>query len=191
MAAAKTPTVANYLAALPGPTQAVVKKVFELIRGELPGAEESISYGIPTFKLGGRPVIYVSGWKEHWSLHPVGAGLQAAIGPALTPHIAGRGTLRFELGEPIPRELVVRITQVRKGIVEEELAERAPKAKAAATKKAAPAKGAKKAPAKKAPAKAAASKAKSKPAAKARATAKAKASKPPAKAATKAKRAAR
>ena len=73
-----------------------------------PRRREGISYGIPTFSLGGRYVVYLAAWKQHLSLYPVPSG-DAALAAELAPYRAGRGTLRFPIGTPIPDGLVERL----------------------------------------------------------------------------------
>ncbi|WP_244487809.1 DUF1801 domain-containing protein [Aminobacter sp. DSM 101952] len=75
--------------------------------------------------------IYFSGWKEHYSLYPVTERLVARLGAEVAPYVAGKGTLRFSLSEPIPAKLIERIALLR---AEEEADAR--KAKAAASHKA-------------------------------------------------------
>ena len=60
----------EYIAGFPPRVRAVLRRVRSAIRKAIPGAEEAISYQMPTYKLNGRPVIYFSGWKEHYSLYP-------------------------------------------------------------------------------------------------------------------------
>src|SRR5262245_7818829 len=68
---ANTPTtIAKYIAGFPRPVQLVLKRVRSSIRKALPQGEESISYGIPTYKLNGRPVIYFAGLRQHYSVYP-------------------------------------------------------------------------------------------------------------------------
>jgi uncharacterized protein YdhG (YjbR/CyaY superfamily) len=70
MRTAETPpkSIDEYIAAFPLPVQGVLKRVRSTIRKAVPGAEEVISYNIPTYKLHGRPVLYFAGWKQHYSL---------------------------------------------------------------------------------------------------------------------------
>ena len=42
-------------------------------------AQETISYGIPTYKLDGRYVLYFAGWKQHYSVYPSTDRLVAAL----------------------------------------------------------------------------------------------------------------
>jgi len=80
------------------------------IQAAAPGAKESISYQIPTFSLGGRPVVYLAGWKKHISVYPV-PELDKELEPQLAPYLSGKGTAKFPLGKPIPYELITALVQ--------------------------------------------------------------------------------
>ena len=129
MARAATP-IDEYLGTQAPPAQRALRRVRAAIRRALPGAEEGISYQIPVFKLGGRPVIYFAGWKEHYSIYPATDLVRAALKEELAPYALSKGTIRFPLSEPVPVKVVERIARLRA----KEVAERA-KSKAVVTKK--------------------------------------------------------
>jgi uncharacterized protein YdhG (YjbR/CyaY superfamily) len=104
-------SVDEYLAAQPESVQVVLHRVRDAIRKALPGAEEAISYQIPTFKLQGSYVVYFAGWKRHFSLYPAGARLVAAFEDDLAPYEVEKGTIRFHLSEPVPVRLIGRIAK--------------------------------------------------------------------------------
>jgi uncharacterized protein YdhG (YjbR/CyaY superfamily) len=106
-------SVDEYLASQRAPVQRVLRRVRSTIRKALPGADETISYGIPTFKLDGRSVIHYAGWSEHYSLYPATSHLAEALGDELAPHETGKGTIRFALAEPVPVGLITRIAKLR------------------------------------------------------------------------------
>ena len=60
----------EYIASQPEAAQGVLEGVRSIIRKAVPGAEEVISYKVPTYKLHGGPVSYFAGWKQHYSLYP-------------------------------------------------------------------------------------------------------------------------
>ena len=103
----------EYLATLPVELRKVLERARAVIRKALPDVEEVISYQILGYKLSGRVVIYLAGWKEHLSLYPITPALSEALGKELAPHVAGRGTLRFALSEPLPVKLIERIARLR------------------------------------------------------------------------------
>ena len=76
----------------------------------IPNATEAISYDIPTFKLDGKPLIYVAAWKQHIAVYPVPAG-DAALQHDIERYRSGKGTLKFQLTEPFPYELFDRLVQ--------------------------------------------------------------------------------
>jgi uncharacterized protein YdhG (YjbR/CyaY superfamily) len=129
MAKTDLESVEAYIAAQPAATQRVLARVRSAIRKALPGAEEVISYKIPTYKLPGGTVLYFAGWKEHYSLYPAGDRLVAAFKAELAPYAVNKGTIRFPLDAPVPAKLIERIAKFRA----KEVAERE-KAKAATPK---------------------------------------------------------
>jgi uncharacterized protein YdhG (YjbR/CyaY superfamily) len=116
---ARFETTDAYIASFPPEVQDKLTAVREAMRDAAPGTEEAISYGIPTFTLEGRHVVYFAGWKRHISVYPKPA-VDEALERELGPYISGRGTLRFPLDEPIPLDLIRRVvtmllTQWREG----------------------------------------------------------------------------
>lgn len=106
-------TVDDYIAAQPPAVQRVLELLRETIRKAVPSAEESISYRIPTYKLGGEPVLYFAAWKKHYSLYPASGRLLAAFEKDLAPYEVNKSTIRFSFEEPVPVKLIGRIAKFR------------------------------------------------------------------------------
>jgi uncharacterized protein YdhG (YjbR/CyaY superfamily) len=107
-------TITQYIARFPRPVQITLKRVRAAIRKAMPGAEETISYGIPAFRFQGRTVIYFAGWKQHYSIYPANARLVAAFREELEPYeVNNKGTIRFPLTEPVPAKLIEGIARFR------------------------------------------------------------------------------
>lgn len=112
--ASKPASVDAYIAQQPAPTRAALRRVRQIIRSVTPGADEVISYGIPAFKIDGRTVLYVAGWKAHYSLYPSSKALELAFEKELAPYgLSHKGTIRFPLSEPVPERLIARIARFR------------------------------------------------------------------------------
>jgi len=121
MAKAAFKSVDEYIARRPEEAQAILQRVRSTIRKAVPGAEEVISYQIPTYKRHGGYVVYFAGWKQHYSLYPATAHLVATLKDELAPYKVSKGTIRFPLSEPVPVKLIERIAK----FLAKEAAERA------------------------------------------------------------------
>lgn len=103
-----TQDVDSYLAALPDEARARLEEVRRRARLLWPDAVETISYGIPTLKVDGHPVVHYAGFARHVSIFPITeppAELEQAIGSRR----GGRGTVKLSLAEPMPWDLVDRL----------------------------------------------------------------------------------
>ncbi|MEV6430075.1 DUF1801 domain-containing protein [Nocardia sp. NPDC051463] len=106
--AAKPANIDAYIGSFPAEVAAVLTEIRRTITGVLPNATEAITYNIPTFTLNGHDIVHFAGWKQHVSLYPIPEG-DAAFDREIAPYRAGKGTLTFPLGKPIPYDLVARI----------------------------------------------------------------------------------
>ncbi len=106
---ADTPTtIDEYIEGFPADVQVILREIRSRLRAGLPDAAETISYGIPTFTIGGRYLVYFAGWKNHVSVYPIPTG-DEAFQREVEPYVAGKGTLKFPLGEPVPYDLIERV----------------------------------------------------------------------------------
>jgi uncharacterized protein YdhG (YjbR/CyaY superfamily) len=105
-------SVNAYLASLPREVRAGLQKLRKAIRASLPRAEEGISYGIPAFKLDGRPVVWFAASKRHSSLFP-GAAAVRALTAELNQYAKSKGTIRFPHHRPPSAALVAKLVRVR------------------------------------------------------------------------------
>jgi uncharacterized protein YdhG (YjbR/CyaY superfamily) len=101
-------TIDEYIATFPAETQAVLENVRQAIHHAVPEAAETISYGMPTFDLNGKHLVFFAGWKQHISLHPLPAG-DEAFQQELAHYTRAKGTIQFPFDTPIPYEFVEHI----------------------------------------------------------------------------------
>ena len=99
--------IAEYIAGFPDTTQEILQKVRTTIRKSVPDAEETISYGIPTFKLKGNLVHY-AGYKNHIGFYPGAAGIET-FKDELSEYKLSKGTVQFPIDKPIPFDLISKI----------------------------------------------------------------------------------
>ena len=115
MARTRITSVDDYLAAQPEEAQRLLARVRSTIRKALPDAEETISYGIPAYKLQGRAVIYFAGWREHFAIYPSSTALVTAFERELAGYAVSKGTIRFPYDAGVPVALIARIAKFRAG----------------------------------------------------------------------------
>ena len=79
----------------------------------LPQATETISYGLPTYKVAGHGrggFVSFGAAKEHCALY--GAALNA-FPEEIGGYSVSKGTIRFPLDQPVPADLVRRLVQAK------------------------------------------------------------------------------
>ena len=103
-------TVAEYIEGFDGLTRERLDELRRLILDILPDAVEGISYGVAGFKVQGRPVVYLGGFKKHVSIYPI-TELPAELDAEVAPYRTGKGTAKFANTEPLPRHLIERLVR--------------------------------------------------------------------------------
>ena|SRR5688572_1647508 len=107
----KINSIDEYIDTFPEDVQPILKRVRRTIKAAAPQAGEKISYGIPTFTLNGKYLIYFAGWKHHISIYPIPVG-DDAFNQEVAPFIAGKGTLKFPIDKPVPLKLITKIVEL-------------------------------------------------------------------------------
>ena len=104
-------SVDDYIASYPEETRTQLARVRTAIRTAVPDAREKISYGMATFILEGKPLLYFAGWKNHVGVYPVPTG-DAAFEEAIRPFRRAKDTVRFPITKPVPLDLVATIARL-------------------------------------------------------------------------------
>lgn len=137
----KAATVEEYISQFSASTQKALKQMRSLIKKSAPAAEESISYGMPAYKLQGRPLVYFAGYENHIGFYATPTG-HAAFKKELSHYKTGKGSVQFPLTEPLPAALITKIVLFR--VNENEARVKKPVAKKSPVKKKAAKKSVKK-----------------------------------------------
>lgn len=103
--------VDEFIARYPADVQKVLQKIRGIIREVAPEAKETINYGIPTFTLNGNLVHY-SALTNHIGFYPTPSGIEK-FKKELSKYEGAKGSVKFPLDEPIPYELIRKITEFR------------------------------------------------------------------------------
>jgi uncharacterized protein YdhG (YjbR/CyaY superfamily) len=117
-------SIDDYLSKLPAEQRAAL----EILRGQIhaaaPGAEECISYGLPTFKLNGA-LVHFGAAKRHCAFYP--HGVIEVFADRLQAYDTSKGTIRFQPDSPLPEAVIREIVEYRIAQNLEIAAERAAK----------------------------------------------------------------
>ncbi len=112
-------TIDEYIKTFPENIQSILEKMRQTIRKAAPGAEETISYKMPTLKLNG-VLVYFAAFKDHIGFFPTASGVEA-FKNEISSYKWSKGTIQFPLDKPIPYDLVEKIVKFR---VKENLAKK-------------------------------------------------------------------
>jgi uncharacterized protein YdhG (YjbR/CyaY superfamily) len=110
------PTARNidaYLSALPEAQRDVLQRLRKTIQAAVPGAEECISYSLPTFRLDGRPLVHFGASAGHCSFYPGSGTAVEAHQKELAHYSTSKGTIRFQPEKPLPASLVRKLVKYR------------------------------------------------------------------------------
>ena len=109
-----TEDVDVYLAALDEPKRSTLEALRVTILSIVPEAEQSIAYGMPAFKIGGKAVAGFAAFKHHLSYFPHSGSVLPVLADDLVGYETSKGTLRFAIDEPLPEGLVRKLVEVRR-----------------------------------------------------------------------------
>jgi uncharacterized protein YdhG (YjbR/CyaY superfamily) len=110
MSSAKT--ISSYIVASKKEAQPILKKVYQTIKKAAPKAEESISYGMPTFKMNGKPLVYFAAWEKHIGFYALPA-TNIAFKKELVGYTVSKGSIQFPYDKPMPLALITKMVKFR------------------------------------------------------------------------------
>ena len=113
MPPAKPRNLAEYLARLPDDKRAALEKLRSRMLVAAPGAEDSISYGMPALSLEGRTLVCYAAARVHCALYPMSPQVIEDLADELAGYSLSKGTIRFDPAKPLPAVLVKRIMKAR------------------------------------------------------------------------------
>ena len=109
----KPKTIDDYLAGLNADKRAALERLRKVIRAAAPKAEECISYGLPAFRLNGRPLVALGAAANHCAFYPMSGSMVEAFKRELKAYDTSKGTIRFQTDKPLPNALVRKLVRAR------------------------------------------------------------------------------
>ncbi len=105
-------TIDDYISAAAPAAQPILTRIRTTVRRLAPSGTEAISYGMPTCKLNGKNLVHFAAFKHHIGFYPTPSGTEQ-FQHRLAPYKHAKGSIQFQLDEPIPYDLVEDIVAFR------------------------------------------------------------------------------
>jgi uncharacterized protein YdhG (YjbR/CyaY superfamily) len=105
--------IADYLDALEEPKRSTLAQLRDTIMSIVPDAEQTISYGMPAFKLRGKTIAGFAAFKNHLSYLPHSGSVILALAEQTEGYTSTPGSLHFPIDKPLPKALVKELLSVR------------------------------------------------------------------------------
>ena len=98
-------TVDEYINTFPFETKEILIKIRKIIKELENEIEESISYGMPAYKLKKQPIIYYAAYKKHIGIYATPSA-HSHFNLKLKEYKKGKGSVQFPLDKEIPYDLI-------------------------------------------------------------------------------------
>ena len=106
----KPKSIAHSLKPLPADKRAALERLRKIVHAAAPGAEECISYGLPSFKVNGRTMFWMGAAAQHCAIY-------GAVPPACRQDFKAfdqsKGTIRFQPDTPPAAAAVRKLIKAR------------------------------------------------------------------------------
>lgn len=106
-------SVDDYISDFPDKIREILGAFRREILTAAPDAFEHFSYGMPAYKLCGKPLVYFAAYRRHIGFYALPSG-HSAFRDELLAYKKGKGSVQFPIDEPMPFELIRRMVQFRK-----------------------------------------------------------------------------
>ncbi len=104
-------SIDDYIESFPPDIRERLNAMRTAIRQVAAGAQEKISYQIPTFYLNGN-LVHFAGFEKHIGFYPTPGGI-TRFKKELSKYKSAKGSVQFPLAEPLPVGLIRKIVKFR------------------------------------------------------------------------------
>ncbi len=101
----------DYISLYPVEIGKRLEKIRQIIKKNIPEAEEVIGYQMPAFKYHGI-LVYFAAFKNHIGFYPTSTGIEA-FKQELSEYKSSKGAVQFPHEKPLPLDLIKRIVVFR------------------------------------------------------------------------------
>ena len=99
----------SYLADIEEPKKSTLEALRRTILEILPEAEQCITYGVPTFRVGGKAIAGFAAYKDHCSYFPMSGSVLNQLGDEVAKYNTSKGALQFAADKPLPKALIQKL----------------------------------------------------------------------------------
>ena len=107
----KPTTIEEYIEAAPEEAQEKLFQLHECIRGAAPGATEGLKWSMPAYSYD-RILVTFAVFKNHVGFYPTPSAVKA-FAKSLTKYKTAESSIQFPLRDPLPLDLISKITKYR------------------------------------------------------------------------------
>ena len=107
------PVIKRHLKNFDAEQKNVLTDLCNQISAELPTANQTIKYGIPTFLIEGVAIIGFDGFKKHNSLFPYSGSINMLLEKELDSYEQTKGSIHFAIDKRFPKPLLKKIIKAR------------------------------------------------------------------------------
>jgi len=108
----KPTNITEYIAKVPKEVQLSLNQIRKTIQENAPEAEESISYGMPAYKLHKKPLVYFAAYENHIGFYATPSGHEE-FSAELSQYKQGKGSVQFPINQALPLDLIKKIVVFR------------------------------------------------------------------------------
>lgn len=108
----KPKTIKQYIGSFPKEVSDRLKVVDDLIKKISPESVQTISYGMPAYKLDRKILVYFAGHKNHIGLYPYPSAIEA-FKKYTEQYKTAKGSIQFQNDEKFPVDLITKIIKFR------------------------------------------------------------------------------
>lgn len=105
-------TVDEYLSQFSDESLLKLQTIRQIIKENAQHAVESISYGMPAYRLNKKPLVYFGGFIKHIGFYATPTGHEK-FKKQLKMYKQGKGSVQFPIDKPLPLDLITEIVKFR------------------------------------------------------------------------------
>ncbi len=113
--------LAAYMAKQPEEKRAGLEQMRAMIYAAQPDLEDGFSYGVPAVRYKGELALLYAAFKGHYGLYPYDERVVEQLIEDLEGYDIAKGTIRFALDQPLPKELIGKVVRAKLAIMEQDI----------------------------------------------------------------------